>query len=484
MHRPFRGIRTAALLGLALMAACKDGTGPGGAPGVTVIASPAQSDTVDAQPGQLLTLEIRDGQGALIRSGPVRVTSPTLQAPPLCTQGCSPRAGLTLTDQSTGGGVTRTGEDGRVSLRLRFGGTAGTARLVVSAAEGTVVDTLEFTVLPGNATRVFMLPADTAVYFNTTSVLHPSGADRNGNPTSDAVALSSTSLSLSGATITGAPYGVHTVVAALGSMRAEGKVTVVPRGTLALATEFGSGRIRIFDLDGSNARSFAVGEGVGSWGLDWTPDGSALVVAVGTSSPTRSLRRLAMDGTVTPFPAEGVIDVLRPRFSADGEWLYFVGRTTAAEAPQIIRARSDGTAVQEMPNIPWAEAVSPSPDGRRFAWVQGFGRSGSSSINIYDVGTGTSTPLGIEADLVAWSPVAERLAYLDRLTSLGIVSADGSGNRPMGISVFAGGMGAVDWSPDGEWIVHSRGDMMLLLQVSTGLNIPVPNSAGVSPAWK
>jgi hypothetical protein len=63
--------------------------------------------------------------------------------------------------------VTRTTDNrGRFSITPRFGRLAGAAGLILSAPTLSILDTLDFTVRPGAAIRLAIVPHDTAVRLN------------------------------------------------------------------------------------------------------------------------------------------------------------------------------------------------------------------------------------------------------------------------------------------------------------------------------
>lgn len=479
--------RAACLFGLAGAAACADGVGPDDhVQGITVLGGPAASDTIDATPEPLLVLEVRGEGGAPLRSAAVLVTAlpgdPPVPLGRMAVRGAAPgpwaREVTVYTD-----------EDGRASVAVRFGMRAGTALLTASAA-GAGTDTIGFTVLPGAAARVSVLPADTVVYLNTTAAIRGQVGDRYGNPRPDGVTLSGPAgLGIAGSVVSGAAYGSHRLrvsAAGLPGVFAETDVHVAPRGTLAATATWNSGELRIFDLDGSNARTLQAGTGTeGIYGMDWLPDGSGVVAAVGVGDPPRRLRRVPLQGAPTAF-LQGAepLDVLRPRFTADGQWVFFIGRISG-EIAQVIRARPDGTQVTAMPGMPHAEAVSPSPDGSRFAWVSRT--HFNTPVHVYDVARGTSTRLSVQAENVAWSPRADRILYGGAVgDAWGVIGADGTGHQPFGNQTMAGAdyMGPFDWSPDGEWIVYNPGLGIRLRQVSTGVEVSIPHTRGLYPTWK
>jgi len=44
---------------------------------------------------------------------------------------------------------------------------------------------------------------------------------------------------------------------------------------------------------------------------------------------------------------------------------------------------------------------------------------------------------------------------------------------------------AVSWSPDGQWLVYHTHDRLALVQVATGLKLPLANTIGWSdPTWQ
>lgn len=477
----------AGLLGLATAAACKDGVGPDDhVQGITVFSGPAASDTIDAQPAQALVLEVRDEDGDLLRSTAVEVAA--LQGEPAVVVGrMQVRAG------SAGPWARQvtvyTDEDGRASVGVRFGAYAGTALITATAARAGT-DTIGFTVLPGAPARVTVLPADTVIYLNTTAAIRAQVGDRYANARPEGVTLSAPAgLGVAGSTVTGAAYGSHRLrvsVAGLAEVFAERDVHVAPRGTIVATGGWNSGELIVVDLDGGNRRTIQAGTATeGVYGMDWLPDGSGVLAAVGSQGPPRRLLRIPLSGAATPF-LQGVdpLDVLRPRFTADGQWVFFIGRISG-DIAQVIRARPDGTQVTVMPNMPHVEAVSPSPDGSRYAWVTRTHYS--TPVQVYDVARGTSTRLSVQAENVAWSPRGDRILYGGADTDAwGVIAPDGTGHQMFGNLNMGGAdyMGPFDWSPDGEWIVYNPGPGLRLRQLSTGVEVLIPHTRGFYPAWK
>jgi hypothetical protein len=481
-----RPLLLAALLGLAT-AACMDTVGPDDhVPGITLLSGPAASDTIDAVPAELLVLEVRGEGGGLLRSVPVEVRAlPGEPAIPMGRMQVRGGPAGPWTHQA----IVYTDAEGRASVGVRFGFRAGTALLTASAG-GAGTDTIGFTVLPGAPARVTVLPADTVIYLNTTAALRAQVGDRYANPRTEGVTLSGPAgLGIAGGTVTGAAYGSHRVrvaVAGAAGVFAETNVHVAPRGTLAVSTGFLGAELRVFDLDGSNGRTLQPGLPTeGSYGMDWLPDGSGLLVAVGFQDPPRRLRRVPLQGAASSFlPGGDPLDVLRPRFTADGQWVFFIGRLSG-DVAQVLRARPDGTGVTAMPNLPHVEAVSPSRDGSRFAWVSRT--HFNTPMHVYDVAAGTSTRLSVQAENLAWSPRADRILYGGAAgDAWGVIGADGTGHQSFGTLGMAGAdyMGPFDWSPDGEWIAYNAGAGIRVRQVATGVEVAIPHTNGLYPTWK
>jgi Tol biopolymer transport system component len=143
-----------------------------------------------------------------------------------------------------------------------------------------------------------------------------------------------------------------------------------------------------------------------------------------------------------------------PRYSKDGQWVYFSGLSTTYGIFSTWRAHLDGTGVELVTGQPgfnrWEG--SPSPDGTRIAFVE------NGVISTLLLSTHAITSLGVRGDLPEYSPDGTRIAFRTSNGQLGIMSADGSNLTAAGPSVqYYDEYSAPSWSSDGKWIVIGGG---------------------------
>jgi hypothetical protein len=484
----------AALVGVAFLASCaSDGsTGPEPKPeptpqpGIHVVAGGSISDTVGAVPTQALVVEVR-GTGGVIAPGVVVGFESITNPPPAYCRvynyfPCPDRpgvqiAGLASDTFNTARGVT-TNPQGRAAVRVQFGTATGEGKVLVTVPELGFRDTVRYTVRPGSAHRVVVVPADTVLYVNTSFAPRGVVIDRHGNARPESAQLSGgAGLGVEGSSVTARDYGFHELTAQHpGVPPAVGTVAVVPRGTLAVVTRDWLGdSIVIVDLDGSNRRRIPTGSDVN--GLAWTPDGTRLVASLGTYYEEKRLHTITLDGVRTPLPTgESPSYHTSPVFSADRKWLFFVSRG------RIGRTRPDGSGLQnfDLPDF-YAGDVGPSPDASRVAVAS----LSSSNGLVYGIGTGAAASLrDLEAGSIRWSPNGTLLAFNSARHGVGLVAPDGSNLRRVTGSINSRDL-RLDWSPDGKWIVFHGGTDLELIQVETGRRIPLHHmSWHLQPAWR
>jgi Tol biopolymer transport system component len=266
-----------------------------------------------------------------------------------------------------------------------------------------------------------------------------------------------------------------------------GYVSVVPHGRVLAAMHFeGGGSFVQFDLDGSHYRTVPTLVGQFDAGPVWAPDGKHFLyhnydaslgaLELWVADTTGQASRLWPRGT---FHSVGFA-----RFSRDGRWLYFsVGATDNTWS--IWRSHPDGSgAVQLTTGTPWAQRPDPSPDDSRVAFrTQG-------GIRVSDLATGQASPWVVNGLEPRWSPTGERIAVMpDGVGPLMIVSADGTNPHPITAANTNFGWQlydhSFDWSPDGKWLVVSYNYMIQLLQVDTGLLLPLAWSVVAGqPSWQ
>ena len=119
-------------------------------------------------------------------------------------------------------------------------------------------------------------------------------------------------------------------------------------------------------------------------------------------------------------------------------------------------------------------------DGTRIAYVTGYG-----TLRLYDYGTATDTAIGVTGWSPRWSPDGNWISYNgDGFAPIYVIKPDGSGGHAVGSG--AGYEWSFDWSPDSKWIIaRAPGNTLEVIQVSSGLRLPLTFTAGLSaPTWK
>jgi hypothetical protein len=475
--RPTRPVLAFCALAAALAGACDGGpTQPDVPDAIRVTGGAALTDTVDGI--HAVTVTVTSG-GHAAAGAIVQLTALPLADCVDCTVPTAMVAAANVGTLAASASVV-TNASGEGEVVVRVGKVAGAGRLRVAVPTLGLEDTLTFTVSPGRAVATRVLPRDSVVYLNTTLRMRAAVVDRWGNPRSEAVTLTAASgLTLAGDVVTGSAYGVGKVTVQSAGLPADStRVMVVPHGTLAAVTGYRGSGIAVFDLDGSNRTTVPVTAQVN--GMDWAPDGTHLVVSLGETLGPRKLFTITPAGAQAQlFAGSALTDAMRPVFSHDGRWMYFVGATAAGQG-QIWRAHADGSGLERVgTGLELAKSVGPSPDGSRVAYSRA---TFADPLQILTVSTGAVTSLSLVTEGIRWSPTTDRFA-LRQIGGPATVGLDGTGLR-----TYTEYMGFDDpyapWSPDGSWIVCNSGPLELI-QVDTGLRIPLPYAGGYTQAaWK
>jgi Tol biopolymer transport system component len=494
--------RTLLILTPALAIACSDGGGGGtgpdnSAPGIHAVSGANVADTVSTTLAQPLVVRIIGPDRKPVSDAIVRFN------PTILVSGKGAAATTMVSPTTTGGffsllATDTTDASGQASARVQLGGTAGTAGVIVTVPSLSYIDTLTFTVKPGNATRLVMQPQDTAVYVGRSFSLRGTAFDRFGNARTDRVTYTLTNghASISGTTLAGRSIGRVRLTARVGSLSDTAGVSVVPRGTIAAYSMVmltgQSASIYTLDLDGSNLRKVVQSEIGPGYNVEappvWSTDGKtifyhdgrvdarflkAVDVATGTS------RRLATAGNQLQ-------DEAWPARSPDGQWLYFNGSKYADAV--LFRIRTDGTGREQVsPAAPRQFRPSLSRDGTRVAGVNDLGISRPGPIEMMTLSTKTMQQLFVFGIAPAWSPNDDRIAFVTGAGEIRVVNADGTGLRT--VVPGPGYSDRVDWSPDAKYLIAVHNSRRLVvIDVATGEEMPVYIKAGdqflMSPAWK
>jgi len=373
---------------------------------------------------------------------------------------------------------------------------AATGKVVIVAPSGQSVD-LYYTVLPGAPALVRADPNDTTLYVGGSVTYRPFVTDAYSNrlgvsPTYQYQSLNG-ALSISApGKATGAAIGRGSVaVSALGFTDTVW-ASVVPEGRLAAQ----HGYIMVMNLDGSSFDTIP-GSFPGGRSLDWSAVNGTFVLDVNypeyliSMDMTGHTRRVVTDPRMrTEF---------YPRYAHDGSYVYFTGNDSVTTCYGVWRVHPDGTALEHVvadtsdcgvyayQNGPFPDyASSPSPDGTRLVYVGGTGiQYVGGTLRVRTFATGADTSLGVVGDAPRWSPTGEWIAY-DSLGTLMLIHPNGTSQQSLinrGAELYLSN--AVSWSPDGQWLVYHAPDRLALVQVATGLKLPLANTIGWSdPTWQ
>ncbi|HEU4648377.1 MAG TPA: hypothetical protein VFS33_04910 [Gemmatimonadales bacterium] len=383
-----------------------------------------------------------------------------------------------------------TDAQGQAAVLIQMGRIAGAAHLRVTVPKHGLTAQVDYTVLPGAPVRVRAAPVDTGVYVGSHVQLRGAVLDQHDNARSDPVTYTagSTVVSVtSSGLVEGLALGRGDVVVHAGDFTDTTKVSVVPRGMLA-AHRATDNALVLFNLDGSGVTSLTtIGHRDGGAAV-WAPSGDRLalgtVVGLGLQIFT-----VPIGGAVQPLvqPVDDFESQAWPHYSWDGQWIYFSG--TARSGPTSLwRAKSDGTGAERLwpdPINPCCGLVwrpSPSPDGSRLAYVEGYG----AEIRVLDIATRTPSSWSVPGQIPRWSPTRDLIAFVAPYGgALSIM--DGNGNNVRRVS--APGQiyweGLFSWSPDGAWLAARSLTSIELLNIDTGLVIPLGYTTALdSPSWR
>ena len=155
----------------------------------------------------------------------------------------------------------------------------------------------------------------------------------------------------------------------------------------------------------------------------FSPDGRELAFARRTRDGMGLLRRAAIEGGAARVVVSSHGDALIPYAWVGGQILYWLdpgfSASLAADGLELYRVPAAGGDPQSLgvKTLLHGDFLAPSPDGRRLAAADGFGRESWSNkrLRVIDRAEGTSRYLTDErtaAICPAWSPDGSRLAYV------------------------------------------------------------------------
>jgi Tol biopolymer transport system component len=478
-----KGLVTAAFIALALSSACGDPTGPH--PGLNILSGGGLSDTVGTTFRPPLTVQLLDGNLQPVSGQTVYFGTggPVLVAP-ISDPGFVIDRLPVITDAN-----------GQAAVWVECKFSAGPAVVIVTANSQSA--RTNFTVLPGAPAHVRADPSDTALYVGGSVTYRPFITDAYGDRRSDTPAYQYQTLNpaltiSSPGKAAGAAIGRGSVaVTALGFTDTVW-ASVVPEGRVAAQYEgFGDnqiGYIVVTDLDGSAFDTIPGSFNV-NHSLDWSPLGPSLVVyrnapdyLVSIDMATGSSQRVVTDSLIR---ADAY-----PSYAKDGSYIYFTGVDSVTNCYGVWRIHPAGTGLEHVvadtsdcgtyvysvdPAPDYASSLS--PDGTRIVYA---GRT----LHVRTLATGADTSLGVVGDAPRWSPAGDWIAY-DSLGTLMLIHPDGTGHQALFDRGAYGYLPGVAWSPDGQWLIYRNYDRLALVNVASGLRLPLSTTLGLAePTWQ
>lgn len=249
------------------------------------------------------------------------------------------------------------------------------------------------------------------------------------------------------------------------------RVLMAPEPTIAFLTSAPNARnqVGLAAMDGAFLATKAVDQAAG---IDISPVDGTLAYqgrAYGAGGPWKvrlmdpytRVERTIVEPGVGDFRSE-----LWPRFSADGEWIYFEGFKDFRTS-DLWRVRVDGSGVERilesgtMNGGGRVGSPAPSHDGQRVAY------HGDGTLHILDLMTGRATSLSVLGSYFRWSPDDKWIAYQAPSNRLRIVRPDGTDDRELvpGLGVFQG----FDWTSEGDFIIAAiDGSVAARINLTTG----------------
>lgn len=474
---------------LFAVAACSDSISPPQQvpPALQIITRPSARDTIGARPAQALIVEVRDTLGVVQPGLTIR-----FQGLPHTWTEAQGQQAYTMV-------VSRIDEDtfvplisdttdskGRAAALIAFGGAAGPGGVIVTVPELGLADTVDFTKDPGQLAHLRLFPTDTTVLTGG-AIIRPLLwlLDRNFNPREDDVALTSPSTLLNpapgGGFRSGDGTGLAMIIGSVNALADTVMVSIVPEGILA-AYQYGgtSSGIVVVNTDGSERRFLTSALGHDQMGApEWSSDGQSVFHRRAVSGVSY-LNRTALAGDSQSLVPPGVSDPGWPSVSKDGQWVYFSAGNGSTQA--IWRMQADGAQLEAM-SAPGAGLES-RPDISRNGNLLAFVGPGP-TISVRDLSTGSMTMTGVPGQSPSFSPIDDRIAFLPASGTGDIAVMNHDGTNIQYLTTTSDFWESLDWSPDGKWIISTRNAELALIEVSTGLVLPLPWSRFLRhPAWR
>jgi sugar lactone lactonase YvrE len=336
----------------------------------------------------------------------------------------------------------------------------GNGQAALTATHGELNAAVQISVAQVPATITAITPGDTVIAVGDTLQFRAIGVDPRGNQLvagatigwrSESTAVTITESGLA----RGIQFG-HAVISAGHPTSPSTHVEVaieagrpLPSGEIAFADR---GSIYVTDMYG-NRRAVA---GAGSTNPSWAPDHSRFAYV---RNGRLSIRENGRERVIQTPRIRGIT---WPEFSADGQWIYFIG-----EDKRVNRVRLDGSGLETLAaDVQYGVTSSPSGDAVAYRVNNG--------LTVQPIGDAPRffrlAPL--IANTPKWSPSGEWISFVS--DGVWVIRPDGTGLRRLVAGAFHDG---VSWSPDGRWLV-AVGSTARLIEFETGMVTALPFGEG------
>jgi hypothetical protein len=251
-------------------------------------------------------------------------------------------------------------------------------------------------------------------------------------------------------------------------------------GSLLLSARTGGNELVVSDAGGTEVTSTIVVDG---HQVDASPIGTSAAYYQG--GRVREIDPFTGVGRrVTTAAEEAALSEEQwPKYSADGQWIYYMGRVSGGRW-ELWRSPTVGGAGERLLWSPSETYGYPNPShgGDRVVFTKGVS-SGSTYLWIRDLIGGTSTPVSIYGATSRWTPDDEWIVYWD-WTELRAVRPDGTGDFAIAPGTQTGS--GFDISPNGDYIIAASRDSSrgFLISFPGGIVQELPALGSVaSMAW-
>jgi hypothetical protein len=499
-------IRAATAIASLIIASCSEqAAGPSVQPGLRIVGGAGVADTIQAVLASPLIVEVRDEQA---RAQPGVAIEFRVRETSEGAAGTGVRISETSAFTSSATAITDANGLARAFVRLGF--VPGAVEVDVVASATSLSGSASYTVLPGNPARLIVAPRDTALLVGGSFALRVQVTDRLGHKRNTDVTFGvdygSGTVTPSGV-VTGTALGRVRIGIATAALRDSALVSVVPTATFAAFFDpiqpGDEGGIVIFRSDGAQMRVLSrerfpsiAPSPMGSW-PSWSPAGDRLayvanskLFTIDTAGTVAELVAKVPGTAGAGYPYVGVDRGYAPQYSADGVAVYFTAFTGGGQR-SVWRAGSDGSGpVQVSQALDWGIEAMPSPQPRGNLIAYQTNRVTNDpirfTIRLVSLSDGTIRQLDVPGSSPRWSPVGDRIAYLDREGQLRTMRPDGSDDRLIGRNTAQPGF---SWSPDGKWLLIVGRAGVTIVDATTGDALPLalrgPNGTPLyQPAWR